>query len=465
MKNRTAIALWFIVLIAATTLHSREWRSADGKRSFDAAFVSLRGDQLMLTPANGKPAAYPLAAFNTEDQQFAKNAQAISEGAAKMGPQAFEVSMVTDAGCVCRMALPGDPKKGPLIFTGEMFFLTGTDAAEQKQGAQFSGQLLFAAGGRTFHPLKGDATPIRAFALNAEDATRVWMETAGSGDAAKLSPDVIEPEIKIITRRTMGLALSKDGLVLAPAWIAKDASSLAIHIGGKDEPATLLKRDDKLGVATLVCKVPLQAGRFGARKAVEVGQNVFAVSYELSPRGRTIGTPSVTRGIISRATSGDSFKHDATVPPETIGGFVVGEKGDVLGVFFPPAPPEKTSASSKDKPVEALADCIRTEVLAEFLKDTPGAAALRSSPGGEIKETADALRASSVLVIATREVRTTRVIAAKKTSTPPAAGAGGGAAGFSLSGSGTRHNSKCRFYDPQKPCAATDGRACKTCGG
>jgi len=40
-----------------------------------------------------------------------------------------------------------------------------------------------------------------------------------------------------------------------------------------------------------------------------------------------------------------------------------------------------------------------------------------------------------------------------------------GESGFSMSSTGKRHNSGCRYYNPSKPCGATEGTPCKICGG
>jgi hypothetical protein len=37
--------------------------------------------------------------------------------------------------------------------------------------------------------------------------------------------------------------------------------------------------------------------------------------------------------------------------------------------------------------------------------------------------------------------------------------------GYSISSTGKRHNSGCRYYNPSKPCGSGDGAACKICGG
>lgn len=457
-----------VLCLASSLVLGREWRSVDAKRSFEAVFVALRGDQLLLAPPHAKPSPYPLAAFSKEDQQFAQNAQMIAEAAEKMGPQSFEISQIADDGWICRMALPGAAKSGPAVFGGELFFLIPADPSQGSRGMQIANQRLYGAGGRTFHPIKGAPSPIRAFCLNAEDAARIWMETVGSANAdpAKQSPAVIEPEIQIITQRGMGLALTREGLVLVGSQMAKDATSLAVHLDGKDEPATLLKTDDKLGVALISCSAGLQPGRFGARKPVELGQSVFAVSMELSTAKKSIGPPAITRGIVSRLQGNgrQTFQHDAMVPAESVGGYVVSDKGDVLGLFLPPvsvAGRAKQTSSTTPRSGD-LPACIRTDALSEFLKETAGAGALRVLPGGmELTEIAQTLRESSILVVATREIRKTRTLAPARSAVPTA----GGPTGYSLSQQGVRHTSTCKFYSPNRPCAATDGRACKICGG
>ena len=88
------------------------------------------------------------------------------------------------------------------------------------------------------------------------------------------------------------------------------------------------------------------------------------------------------------------------------------------------------------------------------------------SLGNEAKEVIDLLRKSTALIVTTHEVKrdppAPKAMPAAASGTPPPAG---GAAQFSLSGSGTCHNSRCRYFNAAKACAATDGKPCKICGG
>ena len=460
------------LLLADSLVMAREWRSLDGKRTVEADFMGIRGDAVMLR-TSGRITAFPLAALAPEERQFAKNAQAIADAAAKWGPQSFEISLVTEGGWVCRLALP--PTKGsPILFTGEMVFLVVSDPAKGKPGDRFEKTLLYGAGGRTYHPLKGEPSPVRAFALNPEEATRVWTETVAQshGDAARQSPPVFEPEIELVTTRGLGVVVGKSGLVLVDAGLVKDATTLVVHHQGEHYPAKRVVVDDVLGLAVLSCKLPLEPARIGSRKPAVPGQDVYALNVELGSTRKTLAkNPTVTRGIVSRpadATTG-AFLHDAKVTPESVGGFILGQKGEVLGVFFNPQSTSRAITARREKavanPVEALGRSISTSFLAGFLDKLPGAGAPRTSSGtGDMESDSKELMGGALLVVSTKEVKKAREVAAPKTTTPTST-SGGTATGWSLSKSGTRHNAKCRFYSVQSPCAASDGKPCKVCGG
>jgi len=481
MKTRLGLILGMV----AGLLHAREWKSADGGKTVEAVFAGLRGDMLALR-LGGKPSVFPLAAFAPEDQQFAKNAQAIAETAAKLGPQSFELAHPVEdgSGWICRLALQTDPKAGgPKLFTGETFFLACKDATSHHQGARIENQVLYGAGGRTYHPLDGDPSMVRAYALDVEHATQVWMEvmSASGGDVGKQVPNVVEPDVETAVRHGFGVVIGRGGLVaIDPEIIKKGFTSLVIHHDGKDYPATPFSPKDKEGadiqmpdVQLVSCAVPLQPARIGTKKAVEVGQNVFAISYELNSSKKGFHSKAiVTRGIVSRFGTGGNFQHDARLAPENPGGYLVSEKGDVAGFFFQ----TQTSGLSakKGRPdaqpaAEGLGSCVSTQAISKLLEKIPGQSELRSgATTGDMEADGKALLASSVLVLATFEISKPRKISPSKAGAPAAAmppGTAPAAAGWSLSKSGIRHNSKCQYFNARLPCQATEGRACKVCGG
>jgi S1-C subfamily serine protease len=448
---------------------AREWRSADGQRTFEADFLGAKDDKVLLKGADGRAKPYAITAFSKKDQTFAKDAQAIAESAAKTGPQTFQITQILEGGWLCRLAGPRDPKStAPLAFVGETFHCLATDPSQGSVSQVFENRLLFPAGGRTFYPLKAAPYPLRAFALTVTEAATAWRSVfdASGGDAAKQSPPVMEPEVEIITTRSLGLAVGKDGLVIVRTPALKDATQITIRVDGKEHPATLAGKDADTDLTLLKCAAPLEPVRMSAKKPLEIGQNVFALHLEFSTYAKDFqAEPVVTRGIISKQGR-STFHHDAALPEDSAGGFIIGDRGDVTGFFLNARTTgknnaRKDSASAEPKP-DALTECVKTGALFAFLSKMPATTTMRSPASDAIEEIGKDLLKSGVLVVSTRELRKPRPLPVAGSAKP---NSGGPATGWSLSSSGTRHNSQCRFYDAAKSCTATDGKPCKTCGG
>ncbi|MDZ4401840.1 trypsin-like peptidase domain-containing protein [Prosthecobacter sp.] len=466
-------------VMACASASAREWRSADGSRTVEAEFAGMKEGKLLLKSKDGKSTVFPAAAFSKEDQQFSQQAQVTLEAAVKAGALNMQADQVLPEGLLCRIINELPNQKGTWVGAGAPFLVLRGDDLTTERGAKVMGKTLYHAGTRTFQALDGTSTLINAYSLSLDDAVNaaLQIQIASGGDAAKQAPPVREPLIVTITTRGMGLPVGK-GFFITDAAILKDAKTIVLHHAGQDVPAKVVKTDDELGLALLSCAVEVEQGKFLPRKPLELGQNIFAVA--LTTTGKTFSTPPLTKGIISRMAGADSFEHDAAIDEKTVGGYVIGEKGDVLGVFFSPqsrvlGKRSTKSASSADKPVaKALSECLRSEALEKLYvekdkdgreKRVPGVPSLKPGTNGDEMELAVAtLKKSSVIVVTTREESKAPPPAkAAGTDTPP--GGGGPATGWSLSSSGTRHNAKCRFYNAANACQATDGKPCKVCGG
>jgi S1-C subfamily serine protease len=277
--------------------------------------------------------------------------------------------------------------------------------------------------------------------------------------------------------RGLGLPLGK-GYFITDAAHAEGKHPVAIHHEGKDVPANVVKLDSKRGLVLLQCAaIPTQAGTFLARDGAVFGQGIFVASMTLNSSRRGFEPVTMTTGIVGRLIDSTRFQHDAPLVPDAVGGFVLSERMEVLGVFFSPETRSlgKQSSSAGASPApRGITECHRSELLDELLGDSskgkrlPGVPELRrGSLGSEKQAAADLLRKSCALVVSTREIMKTPP-ASTAASNKPAAGAGGGNApgpGKSLSASGIRHNSGCRYFNAAKPCQPGEGTPCKICGG
>lgn len=472
-------SFFFLAVMACVSVSAREWRSADGSRTLEAQFGGLKDGRLLLKDKDGRATVYPAAAFSKEDQQFAQQAQVTLDAAVKTGPLNVQIDHLLPEGFICRIIQEMPNQKGAWVASGSPFLVLRSDGFAEERGEKVMGRTFYHAGTRTFRALDGTNALINAYSTSLDEAvnTTLQIQIASGGDPAKQAPVVTEPVIQNIVTRGIGLPLGK-GFFITEAALLTDAKTIALHHDGKDVPARVVKTDDKLGLALLSSEVEMEQGKFLPRKPVELGQNVFAVALTTAT-GKTFSTPPLTKGIVSRVSGTDSFEHDAVVDEKTVGGYVIGEKGDVLGVFFSAqsrvqGKRSSKSAGSGDKPAaKGLAECLRSETLEKLYvekdkdgreKRVPGVPSLKPGTNGdELQAAVAALRESSVIVVTTREEMKAPppAKAAAGTTTPPAAGE----TGWSLSSSGTRHNSKCRFYNAANPCQATDGKPCKVCGG
>lgn len=446
-----------LVGFSLSSTHAREWRSADGSRKVEGEFVKLVADQLHLKSAQGQTLTIKLSLLSPDDQRHAQASQSALAEAIKLGPKDLEIVQPLSEGLLCRMGLK--TSSGSTLFTGEQFILLDAVANSSKPGTRLKSQTLYLAGQRNFHPTQGQAYPLRVFALN--------LDQAASSLALPVT-DIYEPILEITEAQGLGFVIGEAGLVLVDSSLVEGATSIDIDIGSNHAPGTVLTAEPKLGLTVLTCKGELLPARLAPRKPVELGQTVFAMSFGLSSTKRSVGEPAITKGIISKLSGPSSkdifFQHDAVVDAEALGGVLLSEKGDVLGLMQARTRIKKASSrtsSIADPVVQSLGLCLRTEALVEFLKTVPKVSAVKAATTTTLAENAETLRKSVVIVKTVRQ-KLVPVTAPTSGAKPTA---GGPVTGWSLSKSGVRHSSKCRYYDAAKACQSTDGTACKICGG
>jgi hypothetical protein len=470
----TSVLFLCVTWLALATAHAHTWQSAADAKTLEATFVALKGKQVLLQKKEGKPQPYALELFTAEDQQFAHVAQRTLEQGLALGLKTFQISQPLDQGALATLGSEMVSQKGKWIFTGERFFLLSDQAALLQRDQRMDAQQLYPCGTRSFCPLEGEPCLIQAYSLDLEIAAK-WQQAFEKKKGGGLAPEpelVMEPIIEIALTYGMGLPVAKQ-LIVTDLALVKDMQSMVMHVEQKDVPLTVVKVDRKLGIAVLSHSETLEPGRFALRKEPELGQNIYHIGLELvAGRKGFLSSPSVTKGIVSRLKGRDeySFQHDAACPPYAIGSYVLSEKGDVLGVQFTSLTYLIDKATGRTLPTPLrevkegeMMQCLRTDALEKALTDVPGSVALRALSDDDLPQAIKALRASSVIVVATQELR--RNPPPKKKAEVAKVGPANAPTGFSISKSGVRHNAQCKFYRAEFPCGKVDGRPCKVCGG
>lgn len=466
--------LLFVVVMSGASSPAREWRSSDGSRTLEAEFGGLKDDKLLLKTPDGKSTVVPASAFSPDDQKFARQAQVTLDAALNAKPVNFEVTHVLQEGCLCRIITELVGQKGVWLASGTPFLVLANSELNADRGARLMARTLYHAGARTFQALDGTTTPVSAYSLSLDEAvnTTLALQISSGGDPAKLAPLIVEPVMEKITVRGLGLPIGK-GYFITDAAFADGKHPVAIHHQGGEAPATVVKKDTKSGLALVQCDAAdVPAGVFIARDGATFGQNIFVASMALNSTRRGFEPVTLTTGIVGRLIDTTRFQHDAPLLPDAVGGFVLSERMEVLGVFFAPETRvvgSRSSTGGTPATPRGITECQRSEVLEALLSEGSSGKRLpgvpeprRGSLASNKQAAADMLRKLCVIVVSNREIAKPAPAAS---GTPIATPGGGPATGWSLSSSGTRHNSKCRFYNAASPCQAGEGKACKVCGG
>lgn len=482
LRVRTMKGLIFLIFLTGSAL-GREWHGVKDDRTLEAEFAGMKDDQVLLRQEGGRRLVLPLHRLSRDDQEFARLAQVSLNGAQVLGPQTFEVQCVVDGGCMARMGTRLQGPKSPWLFIGETFFLPMGDR-KLERGDRLESKPLYYAGNRTYQPLEGDAVVLRAFALDLEEAVNadLRIRLMAAGDPTKFAPTILEPLMERVSTRAIALPVGK-GLYVTESAPLMEAKTLVLQQDGRELPVQVLKKEDSSGLALVSCAHEMEPLRLLPREPLQVGQDVYAVSIPLTGIRKKLATPILTRGIVSKTGSTQVFQHDASVARDAIGGYVLNDRWEVAGVFFrPTSRVETTGAGRKPSPTAteappALLECLHSRSLDKLFiegeKDKPrrmsGVPPMRSgSLGEEAAEVIARLRKSTALLVATHEVMRTPPPRKQAAAGAGAAAAGpqpAGAAQFSLSGSGTRHNARCRHFNAAKACQANEGSPCKLCGG
>jgi hypothetical protein len=290
---------------------------------------------------------------------------------------------------------------GSVIFIGESFIMFA-DPATIKRGDHLNDQRLFFAGTRTFHPTKGEASPLRCYALTIDAAKTASAESA----------DIYEPTFETVEARGLGIAVGEGGLVLVDAALLEGATGFELDMGAFHHKGTVVAVSRELGVAVLQGDETLTPVQLTPRMPITLNQSIQAVAFGLSKTGKSIGEATVTKGTITKLPNAEHkhvFEYNAERDPVSLGGLVIGEKGDVLGMMLTPAliaKPAKTKRLEEVETPVALAgpnQCVRSDEIAIFLKTVPKTIVSKIPKTADPAATVKSLRPSVFMVKAFRE--------------------------------------------------------------
>ena len=170
--------------------------------------------------------------------------------------------------------------------------------------------------------------------------------------------DVSPGVVQIVTPSGTGsgFIIDADGLVVTNAHVVQRFKTVDVRLpSGQTYQGDVLGVDDTTDLALLDLRAfrDFEPVALGDSDAIAVGEDVIAMGYPLGDVDILLGTPTVTRGIVSaKRVSGSGvtlLQTDAAINPGSSGGPLFDREGKVVGVNT-----SKVFESGDGRPVEGI---------------------------------------------------------------------------------------------------------------
>ena len=328
--------LWLTILIHSFgTGLAREWRSADGRRTFEGQLVEYRPPNVTVLQDTGERMTFSDSILSPIDKQYCVIAKGVLAKSYASIP--YRVVQTMANGCIAEELARGNP-----LYSHETMMIWADRRIAVLAGGTYETD-IFWAGSYHYTTPEGRRVEIRSFALTLDQAVSIWQ---GGGASASLAPHAppppgrssftppSPPKEKHGDGSGSCFAITSTGYLITNAHVVDHARTIIVTVRNVEVPAELLTIDrvNDLAIIKIACRtIPL---KMAFDDPAKLGDEVMVGGF---PNPEVQGTSlKLTRGVIS-STSGlhDDARHfqiDASVQPGNSGGPLLNTRGSVVGV-------------------------------------------------------------------------------------------------------------------------------------
>jgi S1-C subfamily serine protease len=323
MKKTVGLLL---LILSISTVGGREWKSADGVRTFSGQLISYSPPKVTVVRADGSRIAFNDELLSEADKRYCTLANRVLSESFPNIP--FRVIQVLEHGV---MGIE-QPYNNPYN-TDELFFIWGNYTQTAAEDDVYT-QNIYWAGSYQYTTVEGREKTIRSFASSLDEAVAIWEYRLNPPNQEDRNSRFAGAKPEGLSSSGTGFAITDSGYIVTNAHVIEGASSITVLVDERNLPATVVAVDKSNDLALLKVAAATKALFLQSTGSPSLGDPVTAAGFPNPDiQGRSI---KITKGILSGLKGmQDDLRHfqiDAAVQPGNSGGPLIDGSGSVIGI-------------------------------------------------------------------------------------------------------------------------------------
>lgn len=316
------ILIILFLTVAVHGLHAREWKSADGAKTFRGQLISYVPPKVTVILEDKTRMTFNESLLSEADKRYCYLANRVLSKSFPSVP--YKVVQVLDEGLLANEMPTDNP-----YYSNEFMMIWGKFKNTVADNEAYRRDLYW-AGSYTFTTVEGYDRTIRSFATSLDKAVAIWeyrLSPSENGRSSKLTKESL-------TSSGTGFAVTSIGHVVTNAHVVDGAQKISVRVGEKLVDAKLVAIDHQNDLAVLKLDAATRPLKIGADDFVNLGDEISVGGF---PNPDIQGTSiKLTRGVISGMKGiQDDIRHyqiDAAIQPGNSGGPLLSASRSVVGV-------------------------------------------------------------------------------------------------------------------------------------
>ncbi len=308
------ISIILFLTAAVHGLNAREWKSADGTKTFKGHLASYLPPKVTVILEDKTRMTFNESLLSEADQRYCYLANRVLSKSFSSIP--YKVLQVLDEGLLVNELPTNNPN-----YSNEFMMIWGKFKNSVADNEAYRRDLYW-AGSYTYKSVEGYDRTIRSFATSLDKAVAIWEyrlsppdKDSEKGGSSKLTKESL-------TASGTGFAVTSIGHVVTNAHVVDGAQKISVRVGEKLFDAKLVAIDHQNDLAVLKLDAPTLPLKIGAGDPVSLGDEVSVGGFpNPSIQGSSL---KLTRGVISGMKGiQDDIRHyqiDAAIQPGNSGG-------------------------------------------------------------------------------------------------------------------------------------------------